>query len=118
MVVKQARTNKTRLERHRASWELGRRTGPLLRLEDLDQSEVELINADFFVRARDLGANDLERMYEVYVETLHMWGVMCPHPLYQRLYDGWRRSELAVPTEESRWFSCGLCKTLVINHDT
>lgn len=105
----------TRLERHRSEFELNQRRGALLGIEELDPDELNLINASFFNNIRERGADDINAIYEAYVETLHMWGVMCPHPIPHRLYDGWQRSMSPLQFEESRWYSCTICGSAVIN---
>jgi hypothetical protein len=49
------------------------------------------------------------------VDTLHQWGVMCPHPQPHRLYDGFRMSDVPLTFDACRWYDCTLCKTAVIN---
>lgn len=112
--MKASRTE-TRLERHRTEFSLARGVGPLLQLEELDPDEICLVNAEFLERARRINADDITKMYDAYISTLHNWGVMCPHPQPHRLYDGWHRTDTPVPFEESRWFNCVLCDAVVIN---
>ena len=105
----------TRLERHRDAFQLAHGVGPLIQLEELDPEEVALINSDFLERVRLTRADDILAIYDVYVATLHSWGVMCPHPTSRRLYEGWHRMDTPVPFEDSRWFHCELCSATVIN---
>lgn len=105
----------TRLEKHREEFHQGKRLGNLVRLEDLSTDELTLVNSSLLNHMRLSDAEDLDGFYEVYVQTLHDWGIMCPHPLPRRLYDGWRRSEAPTPFNESKWYHCTLCRTSVIN---
>jgi hypothetical protein len=105
----------TRLERHRDEFNLNRGVGPLLELEELEPDEIKLVNAEFLSRVRRVQPEDIVAIYDAYVETLHRWGIMCPHPQHQRLYDGWLRADTPIKFDESRWFSCGLCGASVIN---
>lgn len=103
----------TRLEEHRKVLEAADGLGPLLRLEELQPDEVALVNAVFLRRCQVVGTDDITKIYEAYIKTLHEWGVMCPHPSVHRLYNGWLKSD--VPEPESTWFLCGLCNCMVIN---
>ena len=105
----------TRLEQHRTSFREARGVGPLIQLEELDPDEIALINAEFLEHVRRMKADDIGAIYDAYIETLHRWGVMCPHPQRDRLYDGWCSVDTPVPFEESRWYSCRLCNAIVIN---
>jgi hypothetical protein len=107
--------SRTRLERHRESFALSGGIGELLRVEDLTPDELTIVNRTFFERIREIAAEDLQGIYAAYLLTLHEWGVMCPHPRELRRYDGWRRSDVPVPSTESRWYECGLCQAAVIN---
>lgn len=107
----------TRLEGHRSELEAAGYLGPLIRLEELDEDELRLINRTFLERCRRLNAVDIGGIYRAYVETLHEWGVMCPHPhpQPQRAYEGWFRSDCPQPFEDHRWYDCNLCGSAVIN---
>ena len=105
----------TRLELHREAFRLAGYRGPLIQLEELGPDEVALVNADFLTRIRRVSADDITAIYRVYIETLHGWGVMCPHPQRHRRYDGWHQSDTPRPFEEFRWFGCLLCEAYVIN---
>ena len=104
----------TRLEAHRREFIANRRTGPLLRVEDLDTYELTLLNHDFMDRCRGRGY-DLTAMYVAYVDTLHSWGVMCPHPQGHRLYMGFQASDTPLPASDAPWFNCRLCGAGVFN---
>jgi len=84
-------------------------------MDELSPEEIEVVNVEFLTRCGAVGVNDLAQIYRAYVETLHMWGIICPHPTPHRLYDGWRRTDVPVSFEESKWFTCRLCVTWVIN---
>lgn len=104
----------TRLEEHRRNFRAAKYRGPLLRLDELTIDERSLINTDFIARCAGCAEN-LEQIYVMYVETLHSWGVMCPHPDSHRLYEGWQRTDTPVPFEDARWFRCAICAADVIN---
>ncbi len=105
----------TRLEAHRRLLEEEHRHGPLLRVEDLNPDEIALINASFLDLCRRRRVGDIHQTYSAYVDTLHQWGVMCPHPQPHRLYDGRTPSDFPKDFETSRWFDCTLCGTAVVN---
>jgi hypothetical protein len=105
----------TRLERHRKSMGEENRYGPLLRIEDLGADEISLINSSFLDLCRKRRVKDIRETYSAYVDTLHHWGVMCPHPQPHRLYDGRRPSAVPVEFDTSRWFDCTLCGAAVVN---
>ncbi len=105
----------TRLEAHRRLLEEEHRHGPLLRIEDLNPDEIALINASFLELLRRRRPADVNGTYAAYVDTLHQWGVMCPHPQPHRRYDGTRVSEYPIAFETSRWYDCSLCGTSVVN---
>ncbi len=105
----------TRLEAHRQRWESEGRLGNLLRLEELDRDEVAIVNRSFLDRCKSQGYQGVDGIYSAYAHTLHEWGVMCPHPQHLRLYDGWHRTDVPLPSVESPWFDCGLCGAAVIN---
>lgn len=105
----------TRLEAHRKTLEEEKRHGPLLRIEDLSTEELDLVNKSFLDLCRRRKVGDIRETYAAYVDTLHRWGVMCPHPQPNRLYDGHRTSEFPVDFESSKWYDCSLCGAAVIN---
>lgn len=90
------------------------RRGPLLRLEELDHSELELVNREFLDRLQGR-AEDIDQIYEAYAQALHSWGIICPHPQQHRMYDGFHKTDVPLKFDESRWFECRLCGTAVIN---
>jgi hypothetical protein len=104
-----------RLESHRAALEQSERRGSLLRFDELNSHERERIHADFMTKVRLNGVEDLWQMWCLYVETLHAWGIMCPHPQTFRLYDGYRLSDMPVTFSDSVWYECRLCQAAVIN---
>jgi hypothetical protein len=89
--------------------------GPLLRIEDLSPDELVILNASFLELCRRRNVADIQETYGAYADTLHYWRVMCPHPQPQRLYDGWKRSDIPLSSDLSRWFECKLCRAAVIN---
>lgn len=105
----------TRLEAHRRSLEDENRHGPLLRIEDLNADEIALVNSSFLDLCRRRRVSDIKETYAAYVETLHQWGVMCPHPQPQRLYEGRRSSDYPLPFDSYPWYDCLLCGAAVIN---
>lgn len=84
-------------------------TGPLLRYADLNGAEQSLIRSDFIGR----GSGPIDP--GLYLEVMHSWGVMCPHPRELRLYEGLYRSVKPMGFDESPWFACGICECIVIN---
>lgn len=104
----------TRLERHRRAFLFAKQTGPLLRIDELAADEIELINFDFLEKCRGK-TEDIDAIYSAYVEVLHLWGVMCPHPQHQRMYGGFQRTDVPLTFDEAKWFDCRLCKASVIN---
>lgn len=87
----------------------------MLRIEDLTEEELKLVNASFFRRIHESEAKELGRIYDAYVQTLHEWGIMCPHPIEHRLYEGWQSAGSPLQHSESKWYQCGLCQAAVIN---
>jgi len=108
------RTDQRALALHRNSFQAARRTGPLLRWSDLTPEVQGLLTQEFITNSAGAARWNVG---QIYVETLHGWGVMCPHPMAHRLYEGWRASDDPMTFEEAQWFSCGLCKTRVVNRD-
>lgn len=75
-----------------------------MRIEDLSSGDYELLNRDFLAAAKGVEMS-LESIYEIYLQVLTAWGVICPHPLaYRRFND-----------KGSPWYACSLCKTTVLN---
>jgi len=105
----------TRLEAHRRALEKEERHGPLLRIEDLNPDEISIINSSFLDLCRKCRVSDINETYQAYVDTLHIWGVMCPHPQPHRLYDGRKPCDHPLAFEDSRWFDCTLCGAGVVN---
>ena len=105
----------TRLEKHRNSLREEDRHGPLLRIDELNPEEISLINGSFLDLCRKRKVADINQTYSAYVDTLHQWGVMCPHPQPHRLYEGRRQSDYPLDFESSKWYDCTLCKAAVIN---
>lgn len=105
----------TRLEARRKQLEEDKLHGPLLRLDELSTEELDVINTTFWELCRRRRVANIQETYTAYVDTLHHWKVMCPHPQPQRLYDGNRRSDVPLDFETHRWYDCQLCGTSVIN---
>lgn len=105
----------TRLEKHRKDRELNKSAGSLLTVEELTSDELVLVNSDFVNRMKNGVDSSLDEMYATYSKVLHEWGVMCPHPLPYRLYDGQMKFDLPRSFDESRWYDCQLCGAAVIN---
>ena len=105
----------TRLEVHRRELQGLGGLGPMLQIDDLSGDEIALINSDFLARCHSGNAEDIQQIYTAYVNTLHSWGVMCPHPQPHRLYGGWLRADMPQSFNDVKWFNCGLCSTSVIN---
>lgn len=104
----------TRLETHRREFRRAEFRGPLIRIEELSRPEIDLINGEFLERCKG-SAEDIDQIYSAYVQTLHSWGVICPHPQHQRMYDGYYRTHIPQRFEDSRWYTCNLCQAIVIN---
>lgn len=106
---------KTRIEQHREDFESRKYCGNLIRIEELSTEEIMLINASLFNEMRLSESETLDDYYQIYIKTLHSWGIMCPHPQYKRLYYGNIKSEYPINFEHSKWYDCLLCGTSVIN---
>jgi len=93
-----------RLLQHALTFRTNRFTGPLLNWGQLTLDERRwLFNLAM--------GSQWDRMPEL----LNLWGVMCPHPKETRLYGGHRAIDYAPSFEEEPWFSCGVCRTRVVN---
>lgn len=104
----------TRLEIHRREFRDNEYRGNLLRIEDLSPDELNIVNSDFLARCQG-GGGEITQIYAAYIETLHSWGIMCPHPHVHRRYMGWQLSDVPIPFDECSWYSCALCSAAVIN---
>lgn len=104
-----------RLREHRKNLKGDGYRGPLLRFDELTAEERNVVHGDFMERMRRDGADGLWEMWCIYVETLHLWGVICPHPIPFRLYEGFHETDSPVSFEDSQWFHCRLCQSAVIN---
>lgn len=105
----------TRLEARRKQMEEEKLHGPLLQVDELTHEEKAIINSSFLELCKRRKASDIKEVYEAYVDTLHHWKVMCPHPQPHRLYDGHRKSGMPLNFDTCRWFDCQLCGAAVIN---
>lgn len=108
------RTDRRELVLHRNNFQALKHTGPLLRWVDLSPDCQGFLTQEFIANSRGIKESDL---YRVYAETLHSWGVMCPHPLAHRLYDGFRQSDIPLPMGSDPWYLCTLCGARVVNRD-
>jgi hypothetical protein len=104
-----------RLTDHRRLLEAMEYKGPLLSFDQLTLEEKQIIHADFMSLVRQLGAEGVMEMWILYAQTLHIWGIMCPHPQGLRLYDGFQQADMPLSFEDSHWYSCRLCSAIVIN---
>lgn len=100
------------LRSHRDSFVASRLTGPLLRWRDLTDRAQALLTQEFIAASSDVRG---PAVTDLYPRVLHSWGVMCPHPSTYRLYGGERAYEREPLFEREPWFSCGLCRSLVVN---
>jgi hypothetical protein len=105
----------TRLESHRNAFRAAKvpMTGPLLRYSDLAPDERSLLESELAHWARMVAPARLTPTFSAWV--FHSNGIMCPHPIGSREYDGTCRSDVEIPFDESNWFRCGICGSLVIN---
>lgn len=86
-------------------------TGPLLEYSKLSAKDIRTISKEIFSTiGSSMGDKD---PYEIYIEVMMKWGIMCPHPQYKRLYEGKHR--MSFPTCKYRWFLCECCSSCVIN---
>jgi hypothetical protein len=87
-------------------------TGPLLRFSDLDATERRIIEQDV---AQRLARGHVPPTPGFYLGVLNSWGIMCPHPVATRRYEGLYASDSDVPFEECEWYDCITCGCVVIN---
>lgn len=97
---------KERLEKRKTS----KKTGPLLKLHDLDQKEAMFIAREVFKKIKNNGQHD--EMYRQYLLVLTKYGVMCPHPQQKRLYN---KEKLVYPSTIHMWYDCEMCGCCVLN---
>lgn len=86
-------------------------TGPLLRHSDLNDSERSLLKGDFLKRRTSSELPD----HLLYLDVMHSWGVMCPHPQSSRRYEGIFCWDHPPGFNEFKWYSCEVCECAVIN---
>ena len=106
----------TRLESHRKEF-MGAKTpmtGPLLRFSDLSFEERAVLERDITTRLVNASVTPTAQFY---LEVFNSWGIMCPHPIYFRLYDGFYRSDKEVPFDDCIWYKCNMCQCSVINRE-
>lgn len=75
-----ARRTPCRLELHRLRFQRDGRRGPLLRIEQLDPVEKEMIQQDLRAARAERVDPDERSMARTQAEVFAEWGVMCPHP--------------------------------------
>lgn len=97
-----------RLRSHREFFE--RHGGPLLRVQDLDHTELS-----FMTHALACLGTDDRLLSKLCLKVLNDWGIMCPHPQGSRLYEGLYVSTDILPFRESPWYHCLTCECIVIN---
>ena len=102
----------TRLESHRRSFLAEKMTGPLIRFSDVDATERRIIKQDV---AQRLARGHLSLTPGFYLGVLNSWGIMCPHPIESRTYEGLYVSDVELGFDECGWYDCGVCDCIVIN---
>lgn len=107
----------TRLETHRLAFRSAEipMTGPLLRFQDLSPEERRIVDSAAVQRVRELASDGRDFTTHDYLEVLHSWGIMCPHPLGTRTYEGLYWSDIELSFDECRWYDCDTCGCIVIN---
>ena len=106
--------HRTRLESHRDSF-IGREvpmTGPLLRFAELSSDERSVLAHSL---VNNLSAENAPLTPFSYLAVLHSWGIMCPHPMPSRYYDGIYGSVDEIKFDECQWYNCDVCRCIVIN---
>lgn len=101
----------TRLELHRLKYHKEGMKVSLLTMDELEPEEHSQLSADFFQTVRKNPGRD---PYEVYVEVMADWGVMCHHPQSRRLYEG--NLKFDYPNSSYRWYLCTCCGSHVPNN--
>ena len=86
--------------------DVSNRVGPLVRIEDLNESQLALIIGETYRLTKI--END---PWEIYIKVITRYGIMCPHPHEKRIHDY---------DIKFRWFECELCGCSVIstNHES
>jgi hypothetical protein len=102
-----ARSKPTRLELHRLKYNAAGKRGELMRFEDLDPIEKDLITNDILQamhveRTGFSGVMDEQVLDEVRMGVLAEWGVMCVHPFYS-----------LKPADHPKAKRCRVCGALV-----
>lgn len=98
-----------KLESHRLCYHKEHGKIPLFLYEDLSPEDLQFISR--LVLAKMAKSQERDR-YEIMVDVLREWGIMCPHPLHRRVYG---KVMLEIPSADHRWFRCGSCDSYVRN---
>jgi hypothetical protein len=104
--------NRTKWDIHIESWKKFKKKGPLIALDDLESNERSWLATKIF---QLFGPLDEQSKYEAYMNVLHEYGIMCPHPQHKRLYGG--TEQLPKPSDQHLWYDCTMCSCTVLNED-
>lgn len=74
----------TKLELHRLKYQATGGKHRLLAWSDLTDDERRTVSRDIFLALRSHGQD--RDYYEIYLEVLMEWGIMCPHPNHLKTY--------------------------------
>jgi len=99
---------KTKFQEHLENIKNRKGTGSLLTLEDLTPSERSKIASEIFSLS-----SFLEDKYSAYIQVLSRNGIICPHPLNKRVYEGIKKSSKFL--NDFKWYTCEMCGCGVIN---
>lgn len=89
----------SKIERHRLKFHAsGKKQDLLIEFDSLDRKDKQIIARDILHR---LNVEESTDRYKKYIESLHDWGIACPHPEQLR-------------KEKDRWFSCSGCDCIVM----
>lgn len=101
------------IEIHRLKFNFAGKRGKLVHFDSLSDADRSIISREIFTAiSADKSGRD---PYEICFNVLLEWGVMCFHPQDMRQYGGSLRS--TAPRRDHVWFTCDVCKCLVINSD-
>ncbi len=84
-------------------------TGPLWTMDMVPTEELVPIQAEALRASRE--ASD---PHHAYAEVLASYGIVCPHPLSKRMYEGGMRAK-HFPLSTPLFYHCEMCKCSVIN---
>jgi hypothetical protein len=99
---------KTRFQEYLENFRASKGMGNLMQIEDLEPADMARIAKEVFGLSKKSGDQ-----YGSYIKVLSKYGVMCPHPLKKRLYEGIKSSDKFL--YDYRWYSCEMCGCSVIN---